>query len=186
MAKNYSFSNRFPHFAKFMLLSLVLGLGLTMYSFQNVRTVTTQEASTSCSSIGGGCVSSGRDCSSGYTSTSYTCTTGICCLPVVISAPGSLSATSTCQKGTINNVASFKTTWSAVSKATSYRLYWKTVKADGSTFSYDSYSVSGTSHSFSIALPSNVRFYWWVKGYNKYSKTYGPASATKEVVLNCR
>lgn len=183
--KRSSFSVRFPHFGKILFLALIISLGITVYSFQNAPTNLKQEAATSCSSIGGGCVSYGRDCASGYTSTNYYCSSGVCCLPTVTSAPANLSASyNSCilygETFTVNIYLS----WGSVSNATNYSVHWYDT-VYGKLVGQNSKLVTGTSTSIYPSIPTGGRFYWYVKGYNKYSKIYGPKSTTKEIIFSC-
>jgi hypothetical protein len=198
MAKNSSFSNRFPHFKKFLLVALVLTLGLTVYSVQNISTNTKQEAQTlpqkTCAAIKGYCVKFARECDPGYTGP-YTCTAGeVCCRPRLNTAPGSLSSSQiSCRRGDLLDYPVVKFSWGSISSAMKYRVHvWGTtdtglkVNEDWITTTRTTLTLPNSTHD--LTIPSRGRLYWQVQTVNDYAKpsTRGPYSPAKRVALNCR
>lgn len=99
--------------------------------------------------------------------------------PCHLTAPTLTVVSSSYQKYNESCTIYMKVKWSAVSHATKYYLYWYSSLGQLNTI-----ITTSTSHTFSLSIPNQGKFYTYVKAYNSYPSTFGPASETKTLI--CR
>ena len=187
MAKTGSFSSRFPHFKLFLFLAVLIALPLTVFSVQKVPTSTQQHASgATCSSVGGGCVTYGKDCASGYTNPSYLCSGGVCCAPAP-STPTGLSASSNCHyyPNTLD-AAYFNFHWKSLPFVTKYNIYLLITDKNGNYVqSFNFYSTTNSYSPAGVSLEHNVLAKWRIRAYYPGVGAYGSYSSYQSIPLSC-
>ena len=188
MAKAGSFSSRFPHFKLFLFLAVVIALPLTVFSANKVSTNSDQHAAVAatCSSVGGGCVSSGRDCASGFTNPLLSCVSGVCCVPAP-KTPYNLSASSKCHYyADAENAAYFSFHWTNLPNVTKYNIYLLiTDKRGYYAQSFNFYPTSSPYNPAAVSLNHNVLAKWRIRAYYPGVAGYGPYSNYQSIPLSC-
>jgi hypothetical protein len=186
--KGYGFSDRFPHFGLFLVVTLAIAIPLTVWSLNHTSTVFVQQAQIPrCGSN-----NSNPSCPVDY-SCIYTNNNAILggnCMLKYLKSPSNLKYSATCQYNPdIPNQAELSLSWNSVDNANGYKIsgsYYHLDQGNLNNIKIGPYGTFTNSYTLSIPLPHNVRyFYWNVEAYNSSFNVNSQPSEISTVVLNC-
>lgn len=186
--KSYGFRQRFPFAGLFLVIAVAVAIPLTVWSLNNVSTITNQQAQTpKC-----GANNLNPTCPTGFTCryVSNNPLFGGTCVLESLSTPANLTIATNCKYNASNpNDATIILNWDKVDNATGYTLYGNYYYLNQGKLvnvMLSPYTTSNNSYTLTIPVPKEVKqLYWHIKAANSVFKVVGPASEAVSSALNC-